>query len=120
MSLNLISSLSFLKSKLEKTEEVKMAEVTRPKVDMFAGMTESDLDTDSDSDSDSDSSQSSSPGFRTPDTENPPGPTQDILRRCLEMLNNDLTEAERVHRENLAKEKEAQRSKKVARAEEGE
>ena len=52
MSLNLISSLSFLKSKLEKTEEVKMAEV-RPKVDMFAGMTESDLDTDSDSDSDS-------------------------------------------------------------------
>ena len=118
MSLNLISSLSFLKSKLEKTEEVKMAEVTRPKVDMFAGMTESDLDTDSDSDSDSDSSQSSSPGFRTPDTENPPGPTQDILRRCLEMLNNDLTEAERVHRENLAKEKEAQKSKKVARAEE--
>ena len=117
MSLNLISSLSFLKSKLEKTEEVKMAEV-RPKVDMFAGMTESDLDTDSDSDSDSDSSRSSSPGFRTPDTENPPGPTQDILRRCLEMLNNDLTEAERVHRENLAKEKEAQKSKKVARVEE--
>ena len=117
MSLNLISSLSFLKSKLEKTEEVKMAEV-RPKVDMFAGMTESDLDTDSDSDSDSDSSRSSSPGFRTPDTENPPGPTQDILRRCLEMLNNDLTEAERVHRENLAKEKEALKSKKVARAEE--
>ena len=124
MSLNLISSLSFLKSKLEKTEEVKMAEV-RPKVDMFAGMTESDLDTDSDSDSDSDSSRSSSPGFRTPDTENPPGPTQDILRRCLEMLNNDLTEAERVHRENLAKEKEAkakekeaQKSKKVARTEE--
>jgi len=117
MSLNLISSLSFLKSKLEKTEEVKMAEV-RPKVDMFAGMTESDLDTDSDSDSDSDSSRSSSPGFRTPDTENPPGPTQDILRRCLEMLNNDLTEAERVHRENLAKEKEAQKSKKITRAEE--
>jgi len=98
MSLNLISSLSFLKSKLEKSEESKVKTMTR--VDMFGGVTESDLDTDSDSDSSS-SSRCSSPGFRTPEIKE--GPTQDILRRCLEMLNNDLTEAEKVHKANLAK-----------------
>ena len=56
MSLNLISSLSFLKSELEKTPDTKSQRVdvrmVTPKVDMFGGCTESDLDTDSDDDSD--------------------------------------------------------------------
>ena len=94
MSLNLISSLSFLKSKLEKTaadtktRTVPVSRVTTTKMDvrrlnstdMFAGMTESDLDTSSsdsdDDDSSSGSSRASSPsGFNTPDT-NKEEPTQ--------------------------------------------
>ena len=147
MSLNLISSLSFLKSKLEKTAaDTKSRTVPMPRVsstkmdvrrlnstDMFAGMTESDLDTSSsDSDSDSDSSASSRPsspsGFNTPEINNKEEPTQvsgaesnrldckdkivwlgkiklqgvelikytfqDILKRCLEMLNSDISDTE--------------------------
>ena len=94
MSLNLISSLSFLKSKLEKTaadtktRTVPMSRVTTTKMDvrrlnstdMFAGLTESDLDTSSDSDEDdssSGSSRASSPsGFNTPEINNKEEPTQ--------------------------------------------
>ena len=88
MSLNLISSLSFLKSKLEKTaadtktRTVPMSRVTTTKMDvrrlnstdMFAGMTESDLDTSSSDSDDSSSSASSRPsspsGFNTPEIHN--------------------------------------------------
>ena len=95
MSLNLISSLSFLKSKLEKTaadtksRTVPLARVSSTKMDvrrlnstdMFAGLTESDLDTSSsdsdDDDSSSGSSRASSPsGFNTPEINNKEEPTQ--------------------------------------------
>ena len=95
MSLNLISSLSFLKSKLEKTaaadtkvRSLPLSRVTSTKMDvrrlhstdMFAGLTESDLDTSSDSDDDdssSGSSRASSPsGFNTPEINNKEEPTQ--------------------------------------------
>ena len=98
MSLNLISSLSFLKSKLEKTAaaEPKVRSLPLARVissstkmdvrrlnstDMFAGLTESDLDTSSsdsdDDDSSSGSSRASSPsGFNTPEINNKEEPTQ--------------------------------------------
>ena len=96
MSLNLISSLSFLKSKLEKTaaaepkvRSLPLARVNSTKMDvrrlnstdMFAGLTESDLDTSSsdsdDDDSSSGSSRASSPsGFNTPEINNKEEPTQ--------------------------------------------
>ena len=99
MSLNLISSLSLLKSRLEKTPvtprvktQVKAkAPVSRLDVrrlnsaDMFGGITESDLDTsssedDDEDDSDSDSSHSgyASPksGFNTPEVNQKDEPTQ--------------------------------------------
>ena len=96
MSLNLISSLSFLKSKLEKTaaadtkvRSLPQSRVTSTKMDvrrlhstdMFAGLTESDLDTSSsdsdDDDSSSGSSRASSPsGFNTPEINNKEEPTQ--------------------------------------------
>ena len=95
MSLNLISSLSFLKSKLEKTaaadsksRSLPLSRVSSTKMDvrrlnstdMFAGLTESDLDTSSDSDEDdssSGSSRASSPsGFNTPERSNKEEPTQ--------------------------------------------
>ena len=84
MSLNLISSLSLLKSRLEKTQEQGSASVrTKTKhaagpakpvsrfsakmdvrrlnsTDMFAGITESDLDTSSSSDDDDDDDDDSS------------------------------------------------------------
>ena len=80
MSLNLISSLSLLKSRLEKTPvtprvktQVKAkAPVSRLDVrrlnsaDMFGGITESDLDTSSSSEDDDDSSDSSPSGFASP------------------------------------------------------
>ena len=92
MSLNLISSLSLLKSRLEKSQGSKV--VTKSKVgsrldvrrlnstDMFGGITESDLDTsssddDEDDDSSNASSRPSSPsGFNTPETNHKDEPTQ--------------------------------------------
>ena len=96
MSLNLISSLSFLKSKLEKTaaadsksRSLPLSRLTSAKMDvrrlnstdMFAGLTESDLDTSSsdsdDDDSSSGSSRASSPsGVNTPEINNKEEPTQ--------------------------------------------
>merc|ERR1719211_902499 len=70
---------------------------------MFGGITESDLDTSSseDDDDDDDSSVSSRPsspgspsGFNTPETNHKDGPTQDILKKCLEMLNSDISDTE--------------------------
>ena len=101
MSLNLISSLSLLKSRLEKSQgeprtktkkssaqhvPVSRLDVRRlNSADMFGGITESDLDTSSseDDDDDDDSSVSSRPsspgspsGFNTPETNHKDGPTQ--------------------------------------------
>ena len=97
MSLNLISSLSLLKSRLEKSQGEPRAKskkssaqhvpVSRLDVrrlnsaDMFGGITESDLDTSSsdsdDDDSSSGSSRASSPsGFNTPEINNKEEPTQ--------------------------------------------
>ena len=100
MSLNLISSLSLLKSRLEKSQgesdRKKTGGVTKPgsrftakmdvrrlnSTDMFGGITESDLDTSSSEDDDDDdssvsSSRVSSPsGFNTPDTNQKDEPTQ--------------------------------------------
>merc|ERR1719410_938927 len=70
---------------------------------MFGGITESDLDTSSseDDDDDDDSSVSSRPsspgspsGFNTRETNHKDGPTQDILKKCLEMLNSDISDTE--------------------------
>ena len=102
MSLNLISSLSLLKSRLEKTQvtpklktrpspqSAKKAPVSRLDVrrlnsaDMFGGITESDLDTSSSEDDDEDDSSDSSPsgyaspksGFNTPEVNQKDEPTQ--------------------------------------------
>ena len=100
MSLNLISSLSLLKSRLEKTQvtpklktrpgpQSAKAPVSRLDVrrlnsaDMFGGITESDLDTSSSEDDEDDSSDSSpsgyaSPksGFNTPEVNQKDEPTQ--------------------------------------------
>ena len=93
MSLNLISSLSLLKSRLEKSQGERKVTVSKSKVgsrldvrrlnstDMFAGITESDLDTSSSDDDDDDessaSSRPSSPsGFNTPETNHKDEPTQ--------------------------------------------
>ena len=99
MSLNLISSLSLLKSRLEKTQVTPKLK-TRPgpqtkapvsrldvrrlnSADMFGGITESDLDTSSSEDDEDDSSDSSpsgyaSPksGFNTPEVNQKDEPTQ--------------------------------------------
>ena len=80
MSLNLISSLSLLKSRLEKTQSSPKVKVRSPprapvsrldvrrlnSADMFGGITESDLDTSSSSEDDDDSSDSSPSGFASP------------------------------------------------------
>jgi len=116
MSLNLISSLSFLKSKLEKSKNEKATKFsTKMDVrklnsnnDMFAGITESDLDTsssESEDDESSDSSRASSPsGFNTPETNLKDEPTQDILKRCLEMLNSDISDTETLPQPDVEKE----------------
>lgn len=116
MSLNLISSLSFLKSKLEKSKNEKPTKFsTKMDVrklnsnnDMFAGITESDLDTsssESEDDESSDSSRASSPsGFNTPETNMKDEPTQDILKRCLEMLNSDISDTETLPQPDVEKE----------------
>jgi len=116
MSLNLISSLSFLKSKLEKSKNEKATKFsTKMDVrklnsnnDMFGGITESDLDTsssESEDDESSESSRASSPsGFNTPETNMKDEPTQDILKRCLEMLNSDISDTETQPQPDVEKE----------------
>ena len=106
MSLNLISSLSLLKSRLEKTQgespirsrskgtggggqvkpvsrfSAKMDVRRLNSTDMFGGITESDLETsssssDDDDDDDSDDDSISSPsGFNTPEANQKDEPTQ--------------------------------------------
>eukprot|EP00092_Neocalanus_flemingeri_P002753 GFUD01002948.1.p1 GENE.GFUD01002948.1~~GFUD01002948.1.p1 ORF type:complete len:935 (+),score=127.71 GFUD01002948.1:291-3095(+) len=116
MSLNLISSLSFLKSKLEKSKNEKPTKFStkmdvrklNSNTDMFAGITESDLDTsssESEDDDSSDSSRASSPsGFNTPETNQKDEPTQDILKKCLEMLNSDISDTETLPQPDVEKE----------------
>jgi len=118
MSLNLISSLSFLKSKLEKSKNEKPPSRFSTKMDvrklngnsdMFAGITESDLDTSSseseDDEESTDSSRASSPsGFNTPETNMKDEPTQDILKKCLEMLNSDISDTETQPQPDVEKE----------------
>ena len=104
MSLNLISSLSLLKSRLEKTQVTPKLKTrsSQPKApvsrldvrrlnsaDMFGGITESDLDTSSSEDDDDDSSDSShsgyaSPksGFNTPEVNQKDEPTQVWKQVC--------------------------------------
>ena len=98
MSLNLISSLSLLKSRLEKTQEEKKVKMVTSKskvgnrldvrrlnsTDMFGGITESDLDTsssedDDDEDDSSDAGSSSPSGFNTPETNHKDEPTQVVI-----------------------------------------
>ena len=106
MSLNLISSLSLLKSRLEKTQVTTKLK-TRPSpakapvsrldvrrlnsADMFGGITESDLDTSSsEEDDDEDDSSDSSPsgyaspksGFNTPEVNQKDEPTQVRKQGC--------------------------------------
>ena len=129
MSLNLISSLSFLKNKFEsvgsskggsngksKKDAVFARNPTTRKVDLFSGITESDLDDSSSSSSEDDSdddivsskmtSKANTPittGYNTPDSrsqdsksrpESAAGPSADILQKCLEILNSDISDSE--------------------------
>ena len=105
MSLNLISSLSFLKNKLGVKHEIK---TKSSKIDLYAGITESDLDSSSSESEDSspDSSQCPSPstGYNTPDTRLKPGPTADILQKCLDILNSDISDSETLPQPDIVKE----------------
>ena len=106
MSLNLISSLSFLKSKLgvKPTPAPKTS-----RLDLFAGITESDLDSSS-SDSEDSSRESSrcvspSTGYSTPDVKiKPLGPSADILQKCLDILNSDISDSETLPQPDVVKE----------------
>ena len=141
MSLNLISSLSFLKNKFEsvahggggkkRKDAAIVVKKTSAKVDLYAGITESDLDdTSSDSsDSDEDENLSSkattamgtparggSTGYSTPDSRlddgesgadsksgSGGGPTADILQKCLDILNSDISDSETLPQPDVVK-----------------
>ena len=109
MSLNLISSLSFLKSKLgAKTPATGSKRTSR--LDLFAGITESDLDSsssESEDESTRDSSRCVSPASPGLDrkaagsgsscsgrVKGAAAPTADILQKCLDILNSDISDSE--------------------------
>ena len=103
MSLNLISSLSFLKSKLG---AVPRPEVKTAKLDLYSGITESDLDSSSSEseEEEGNSSQCASPstGYSTPGAKT--GPTADILQKCLDILNSDISDSETLPQPDVVKE----------------
>ena len=141
MSLNLISSLSFLKNKFEsvahggggsKKRKDIVVKKTSAKVDLYAGITESDLDDSSSDSSDSDEDENlsskattavgtpacgGSTGYSTPDSRlddgesvadsksGAGGPTADILQKCLDILNSDISDSETLPQPDVVKSK---------------
>ena len=143
MSLNLISSLSFLKNKFEtaahgggKKRESSTKRTTTAKIDLYAGITGSDLDDSSSSSSEDDESDENtrsnaptgpgtpaggSTGYTTPesrlqdqdggskDASRPgSGPTADILQKCLDILNSDISDSETLPQPDVVKSKQGE------------
>ena len=115
MSLNLISSLSFLKSKLgtvggspSSRLDIRTTTAVRKSEYAAAGLSDSDSSfTDSEEESDGEETghgSTCSPQFNTQPAPPPPSstrPSTDILKKCLDILNNDLSESDTLPVSNI-------------------